>query len=130
MEPMRTDKDSGGDTLTETLNGRFGVGLRPSSHGCPAMLHLFLVCTTSCPTFWSFIMIRLSSSICAALSAFLFAGSPCIQAAEIARYDDGPLAGKGGPFSESARVGDLLFLAGQIGENKDGNLVPGGIKAE
>jgi 2-iminobutanoate/2-iminopropanoate deaminase len=75
-------------------------------------------------------MIRLSSSICAALSAFLFAGSPCIQAAEIARYDDGPLAGKGGPFSESARVGDLLFLAGQIGENKDGKLVPGGIKAE
>jgi 2-iminobutanoate/2-iminopropanoate deaminase len=74
-------------------------------------------------------MIRLSSSNCAALSAFLFAGSPSIQAAEIARYDDGPLAGKG-PFSESARVGDLLYLAGQIGEDKDGNLVPGGIKAE
>ena len=75
-------------------------------------------------------MIRLSSSICAALSALLFAGSPSIRAAEIARYDDGPLAGKGYPFSESARVGDLLFLAGQIGEDKDGNLVPGGIKAE
>ena len=37
---------------------------------------------------------------------------------------------RAGPFSESARVGDLLFLAGQIGEDKDGNLVPGGIKAE
>ena len=74
-------------------------------------------------------MIRLSSSICAALLAFLFADSPSIQAAEIARHDDGPLAGKG-PYSESARVGDLLFLAGQIGEDKDGNLVPGGIKAE
>ena len=73
-------------------------------------------------------MIRLSSSICATLSPFLLAGSPRIRAAEIARYDDGPLAGKG-PFSESARVGDLLFLAGQIGEDKDG-LVPGGIKAE
>src|SRR5687768_18071180 len=44
---------------------------RRSGHAPP-----FLVCTTSCPTFWSFIMIRLSSSICAALSAFLFAGSP------------------------------------------------------
>ena len=73
-------------------------------------------------------MVRLSSSICAALAVFLLASSPSIRAAEIARYDDGPLAGKG-PFSESARVGDLLFLAGQIGEDKDG-LVPGGIKAE
>ena len=75
-------------------------------------------------------MVRLSSSMCAALSVFLFAGSPSIQAAEIARYDDGPFAGKGYPYSESAKVGDLLFLAGQTGEDKDGNLVPGGIKAE
>src|SRR4030095_5760767 len=75
-------------------------------------------------------MIRLSSSICAVLSVFLFAGSPGTQAAEIARYNDGPFAGMGYPYSESARVGDLLFLAGQTGEDKDGNLVPGGIKAE
>src|SRR5688572_14928165 len=72
-------------------------------------------------------MIRRSSSICTILSACLLAGS--LQAAEIARYNEGPLAGRG-PFSESARVGDLLFLAGQIGEDKDGNLVQGGIKAE
>ena len=71
-------------------------------------------------------MIRLSSSICAALAVFLLASSPSIQSAEIAKYDDGSFAG---PYSESARVGDLLFLAGQIGEDKDG-LVPGGIKAE
>jgi len=75
-------------------------------------------------------MIRLNSSICIALSVGLFAGSPAIQAAEIAKYDDGPFAGKGRPYSESARVGDLLFLAGQTGEDKDGNLVAGGIKAE
>ena len=72
-------------------------------------------------------MIRRSSSICAALAVFLLASSPSIQSAEIAKYDDGSFAG---PYSESARVGDLLFLAGQIGEDKDGNLVPGGIKAE
>ena len=75
-------------------------------------------------------MMRVSSSIGTAVSAVLLAGSPIIQAAEMARYDDGPLAGKGAPFSESARIGDLLFLAGQIGEDKDGNLAPGGIKAE
>ena len=75
-------------------------------------------------------MIRVTSSIGVVVSVLLLASSFGIEAADIARYDDGPLAGKGPPISESARVGDLLFLAGQIGEDKDGNLVPGGIKAE
>jgi reactive intermediate/imine deaminase len=70
-------------------------------------------------------MIRLSLSICA-LTVFLLASSPSVQSAEIAKHDDGSFAG---PYSESARVDDLLFLAGQIGEDKDG-VVPGGIKAE
>ena len=47
--------------------------------------------------------------------------------AEIAKYDEGPFTG---PYSESARVGDLLFLAGQVGEYEDGKLVSGGIGAE
>jgi reactive intermediate/imine deaminase len=75
-------------------------------------------------------MIRVNSSICVALSICLFAGSFGIQAAEVARYDDGPFAGKGRPYSESARVGDLLFLTGQTGEDQGGKLVAGGIKAE
>ena len=65
-----------------------------------------------------------------ALLCILFASLSSIHAAEIARYDDGPFAGMGYPFSESARVGNLLFLAGQIGEDEDGKLVPGGIRAE
>jgi reactive intermediate/imine deaminase len=36
----------------------------------------------------------------------------------------------GYPYSESARVGNLLFLAGQIGEDADGKLVTGGIQVE
>lgn len=36
---------------------------------------------------------------------------------------------RGLPFSEAVRAGDLLFLAGQIGD-KDGKVVPGGIAAE
>lgn len=75
-------------------------------------------------------MIRLTPPICAVLAVFLFTGASSIHAAEIARYDDGPFAGMGFPYSESARVGDLLFLAGQTGEDADGKLVPGGIKAE
>jgi 2-iminobutanoate/2-iminopropanoate deaminase len=35
------------------------------------------------------------------------------------------------PFSEAVRVGDLMFLSGQIGfDSATGQLVPGGIKAE
>lgn len=75
-------------------------------------------------------MTRLNLSICTVLALLLFAIFPSIHAAEIARFDDGPFAGMGYPFSESARAGDLLFLAGQIGEDADGKLVPGGIQAE
>jgi 2-iminobutanoate/2-iminopropanoate deaminase len=75
-------------------------------------------------------MTRLIPPICTVLALFLFAISPSIHAAEIARFDDGPFAGMDYPFSESARAGDLLFLAGQIGEDADGKLVPGGIQAE
>jgi reactive intermediate/imine deaminase len=70
------------------------------------------------------------SSIRTATAVLLFACFSGIHAAEIGRYDDGPFAGMGYPYSESARVGDLLFLAGQIGEDADGRLVPGGIQAE
>jgi 2-iminobutanoate/2-iminopropanoate deaminase len=45
-------------------------------------------------------------------------------------YDEGPMAGKGYPFSESVRVGDLLFISGQVAVDSDDKLVPGGIKAE
>jgi reactive intermediate/imine deaminase len=75
-------------------------------------------------------MARLTPSFCATLSLFVFASSPGIQAQEITKYDEGPFAGMGYPYSESARVGDLLFLSGQAGENHEGKLVPGGIKAE
>ncbi len=34
------------------------------------------------------------------------------------------------PFSEAVRVGRLLYLSGQIGIDKTGNVVPGGITAE
>jgi 2-iminobutanoate/2-iminopropanoate deaminase len=34
------------------------------------------------------------------------------------------------PFSEAVRVGDLLFLAGQIGLEARGGLVPGGVGPE
>lgn len=53
-----------------------------------------------------------------------------VLAADVEMFDDGPLAGRGLPFSESARVGDLLFLSGSIGAVGGGGLVEGGIQAE
>jgi 2-iminobutanoate/2-iminopropanoate deaminase len=34
------------------------------------------------------------------------------------------------PFSPAVRVGDMLYLAGQIGTDTSGTVVPGGIQAE
>ena len=75
-------------------------------------------------------MTRFTRSIRIALAVFLLTISPGIFAAEIAKFDEGPYAGMGYPFSESARVGNLLFLAGQVGEDENGNMVPGGVLAE
>lgn len=75
-------------------------------------------------------MIRQLSSILILLAFLFLASTTRIDAAEIEKYDEGPSAGMGNPFSESVRVGDLLFLAGQIGEDADGKLVQGGIRAE
>jgi 2-iminobutanoate/2-iminopropanoate deaminase len=37
---------------------------------------------------------------------------------------------KGLPFSAAVRVGEMLYLSGQIGIDASGKLVPGGISAE
>ena len=63
----------------------------------------------------------------AALAALLCITPLSAVSTEIAKYDEGPFSG---PYSESSRVGDLLFLAGQVGEYEDGKLVGGGIGAE
>lgn len=65
-----------------------------------------------------------------ALSACLVASATSVLAVEIEKFNDDPLANAGYPFSESVRVGDLLFLSGQIGILPDGSLAPGGIRGE
>ena len=51
--------------------------------------------------------------------------------AEVERFPAQPLGGRALPFSEAVRVGDLLFLSGQLG-NLPGtrDLAPGGIGPE
>ena len=45
-------------------------------------------------------------------------------------FDEGPMAGKGYPFSESVRVGNILFISGQVGVDENNELVEGGIVGE
>jgi len=45
-------------------------------------------------------------------------------------FDEGPMAGKGYPFSESVRVGNILFISGQVGVDENDELVDGGIVGE
>lgn len=75
-------------------------------------------------------MIRITLFLHTALAVFLLTTSHCTYAQGIAKYDDGPFVGMGYPFSESVRIGNLLFLSGQVGEDAEGNLVQGGIQAE
>jgi reactive intermediate/imine deaminase len=39
-------------------------------------------------------------------------------------------ANEGRPFSDAVRVGNMLYLSGQIGTGADGKIVPGGIQGE
>lgn len=75
-------------------------------------------------------MIRPISAISTVVFVLLFSLPLASQAAELARYNEGPFADDGYPFSESARLGDSLYLSGQVGEDENGKLVPGGIEAE
>ncbi len=45
-------------------------------------------------------------------------------------FDEGPMSGKGYPFSESVRVGNILFISGQVGVDENNQLVEGGIVGE
>lgn len=74
-------------------------------------------------------MTRLTSAICVIL-AIVLASCSSSRPTEVERFDDGPFAGKGFPYSESARAGNLLFLTGQIGTDADGKVVGGGIQSE
>ena len=55
---------------------------------------------------------------------------PVVVVANPEFFDEGPMAGKGYPFSESVRVGNILFISGQVGVDENNELVEGGIVGE
>ena len=56
--------------------------------------------------------------------------APLSAVADPEFFDEGPMAGNGYPFSESVRVGDILFISGQVGVDENNDLVEGGIAVE
>lgn len=74
-------------------------------------------------------MTRLNFALCLLLLVAICLSSQT-WAGEVKRYNDGPMADDGYPFSESARLNDMLFLSGQIGTDESGKLVAGGIGPE
>ena len=68
--------------------------------------------------------------ICIALFALCFCAAVAVetraQSKPAVEYKGRP----GSAFSEVVRVGNMLYLSGQLGINASGALVPGGIKAE
>ena len=65
--------------------------------------------------------------LCSALALIVLAAMPAAAQAEYLT----PFGPPTRPFSPAVRVGDLIFLSGQIGTdaNAQGALVPGGIEA-
>lgn len=65
----------------------------------------------------------------AALSSIL--STQAVASSEIEFLSNDFYKSKGYPFSEGVRVGNTIYLSGQIGlDSKTGKLAPGGIKAE
>lgn len=62
--------------------------------------------------------------------AIALAASALAPGAARAQVEFHPRPDAVGPFSESVRVGNLLFLSGVLGTDSLNNVVPGGIKAE
>ena len=74
-------------------------------------------------------MMFLKTMKSAALLAALFAAAGAV-AAEPEFFPRKAAPGQSYPFSEAVRVGDMLYLSGDIGVGADGKLVDGGVKAE
>ena len=69
----------------------------------------------------------LRSSVLALLAA---APAAAQEKAPQVKYIAPPGAAASLPFSSAVRVGNMLYLSGQIGADSTGNVVPGGVEAE
>jgi len=74
-------------------------------------------------------MVFLKTMKSTALFAAFFAAAGAV-AAEPEFFPRKAAPGQSYPFSEAVRVGDMLYLSGDIGVGADGKLVGGGVKAE
>ena len=60
----------------------------------------------------------------------LLGSTACSHSSRVLETEFYPVARPGAVFSQAVRVGDILFLSGEIGTDANGRLVPGGLQAE
>jgi len=71
-----------------------------------------------------------SSSLSRLAVVLLAAMSACLRSSQVLELEFYPPARPNAVFSPAVRVGNLLFLSGQIGTDSTGRLVAGGLQAE
>lgn len=69
-------------------------------------------------------------SVFALLAIVAAASTSCARPPSALEVEFIPSPIPGAPFASAVRVGNLLFLSGQIGTDGAGRLVPGGLQAE
>ena len=68
--------------------------------------------------------------VACAAAVCLLQSAGCAHATETLTVEYYPSPRPGAVFSQAVRVGNLLFLSGEVGTDSTGKLVPGGIQAE
>ena len=68
--------------------------------------------------------------LCRVVFFLVFSGLSSLSHAQTVFFNDGPDADQSLPFSQAVRVNDLLFVSGQVGTDRSGALVDGGIGPE
>ena len=68
--------------------------------------------------------------LCRVVFFLVFSGLSSLSHAQTVFFNDGPDADQSLPFSQAVRVNGLLFGSGQVGTDRSGALVDGGIGPE
>ena len=68
--------------------------------------------------------------LCRVVFFLVFSGLSSLSHAQTVFFNDGPDADQSLPFSQAVRVNGLLFVSGQVGTDRSGALVDGGIGPE
>jgi 2-iminobutanoate/2-iminopropanoate deaminase len=74
--------------------------------------------------------VRSITKVVAVTALTVLSLAACARSSRLLETEFYPVPRPGAPFAQGVRVGELLFLSGEIGTDSSGRLVPGGLQAE